>query len=551
TQSWGNTHTHSTRRNMLTEQQPGLSVDDAFEFACRLRADPMLMNDPGEAVEHSDAPWPFKVYEGGERLQLAGAGPWWLESHAGESDDLVTRLGALLFKTVACSRVRFQPGGTMLSSPQHPELVWPTSRLSVRRPVPSGGAMYPTEVYVAAPLSLRGAPTFYHYDPARHELTNLAYQRVTASLRKALNLVDDAPLSPLALILTHRFSKNLHKYKNFAYRLGAVDVGVVLGRFVTCGRELSHDVKVHVDFDDAVLNAMCGISGYDDESAYAVILLGEPQAVPSVEIDLSFATPRLIERGVPAHPSSLFVAMHAAACRHPSDLQFKRKCSPHELDKSDDLPVPLHLDPLPAPGPDVTSNNKALMCRTSNGSWFTGATLATDVLATVLYRTYEAVTTLRAICGDGDLPVVRLYCAVDRVDQIEPGWYRYLPDRHSLALVGRATSPATELQSALYAATVDVERSAFSLHVATVIDFRSDPRGVRAYRVQQFLVGAAIEAATRWSAAMGIGSHPLHGFDARRVDKCYGLSGDAFGVQAQVSIGSARASGSLEGSVIA
>jgi hypothetical protein len=157
------------------------------------------------------------------------------------------------------------------------------------------------------------------------------------------------------------------------------------------------------------------------------------------------------------------------------------------------------------------------------------------------------------VSRDRGLPVVRLYCAVDRVDQIEPGWYRYLPGRHALTLVGagRAVSPAIELQAALYAATLDVERSAFSLHVATVIDFRSDPRGVRAYRVQQLLVGTAVEAATRWSAAMGIGSHPLHGFDARRVDGQYGLIGEPFGVQAQVSIGKARSSGALEGSVIA
>ncbi|HEU4766847.1 MAG TPA: SagB family peptide dehydrogenase, partial [Pyrinomonadaceae bacterium] len=244
---------------MLTEQQAGFTVDDAFEFACRLRADPMQMNDPDEPVEPSDAPWSVKVYEGGDRLPLAGAGPWWLRSP--ETDELMTQLGALLFKTVGCSRVRWQPGGTVLSSPQHPELVWPKSQLSLRRPVPSGGAMYPTEVYVAAPLPQPAGPTVYHYDPARHELTNLGQRSVAASLRKALGLADDAPLNPFALVLTHRFGKNLHKYKNFAYRLGAVDVGVVLGRFVSCAGEVFRDIRVQVDFDDAVLNGMCGLDG--------------------------------------------------------------------------------------------------------------------------------------------------------------------------------------------------------------------------------------------------------------------------------------------------
>ena len=36
---------------MLTGQQSGFTVEDAFEFACKLRADPMGMNDPGEPVQ--------------------------------------------------------------------------------------------------------------------------------------------------------------------------------------------------------------------------------------------------------------------------------------------------------------------------------------------------------------------------------------------------------------------------------------------------------------------------------------------------------------------
>ncbi|HEU4711114.1 MAG TPA: SagB family peptide dehydrogenase [Pyrinomonadaceae bacterium] len=537
---------------MLTAQQPGLSVDDAFEFACKLRADPMGMNDPSEPIERSDATGPVKVYEGGDRVTLTGAGPWWLQSQTEQSTDLMARLGALLFKSVGCSRVRWQAGGTVLSSPQHPELVWPRSQLSVRRPVPSGGAMYPTEVYVAAPLSTPAGPTVYHYDPARHELTNLVQPRVATSLRSALGMADDAPLSPFALVLTHRFGKNLHKYRNFAYRLGAVDVGVVLGRFVACSSEGFNGVKVHVDFDDAILNDLCRINGLD-ESAYAVILLGEPQ--PVTPVDGQCCTPplpRMLDRGIPPKPSSLFAAMHTAACRR-QRLDGKLVDPEAEETLDENLPSQTDLTYLPQDREDLHVDNKALFCRTSNGSWFTGETLEPDVLATVLRRTHEAITTLKIASRDRGLPVVRLYCSVERVAQIDPGWYRYLPGKHALALVGagRTVSPAAELQAALYAATVDVERSAFSLHVATVIDFRADPRGVRAYRVQQLLVGAAIEAATRWSAAMGIGSHPLHGFDARRVDGQYGLIGNPFGVQAQVSIGKARWSGALEGSVIA
>jgi SagB-type dehydrogenase family enzyme len=532
------------------------SIDDAFSFACRLRGHPAGMNDSILPDERSDPTWQVKVYDGGCRLPLGGALPWWMQTSAArEEGNQMLRLGSLLFDAVGVSRVRWNLGGAVLSSPQHPELVWRGAQLSARRPVPSGGAMYPTEVYVAAVASASpvGASVF-HYDPARHELTDLAHPCPATALRAALGLGHDAPLSPLALILTHRFCKNLYKYRNFAYRLGAVDVGVVLGRLFAYGLRSFGRAEVYVDFDDAALNAMCGLDG-EGESAYAVILLGEPQSATHAAAELGLPSPPpVLERGHPARASNLFAAMHAAACRAPMPSSIREETTAPQtegLTENDLLP---HKEavPLPAPRSEITVERRELLCRTSNGAWFTGEPVGSDVLATVLCRTYEAIAEILKACPDASLPAVNMYCAVDNVAGVRAGWYRYAPDSHELVSVGagQVASPAFELQQALYAATVDVERSAFSLHFATVVDFRSDRRGVRAYRVQQLFVGVAIDAATRWSTAMGAGSHPLHGFNAHRVDHFYGLTGTPFGVQAQVSIGNVRPTGILEGSVV-
>jgi SagB-type dehydrogenase family enzyme len=537
----------------MVVEEACLSIDDAFAFACRLRGHPAGMNDSGVPDVRYDPTWQVKVYNGGRRLPLTGAFPWWMQTSPAPEGDPILRLGALLFDAVGVSRVRWNLGGAVLSSPQHPELVWRGTHLSTRRPVPSGGAMYPTEVYIAALASSIGASIF-HYDPARHELTDLAHPCPAGAVRAALGLGHNAPLSQLALILTHRFCKNLQKYRNFAYRLGAVDVGVVLGRLFACGLRAFGQAEVHVDFDDAALNAMCGLSG-QDESAYAVILLGEPQSAPCPGAEPGLPSPPpVLERGNPARPSSLFAAMHVAACRIPKSLSAREETpalqaqGPPENNMLPDQQVV----PLPVPRSEAIVERRELLCRTSNGAWFTGSPVNSDVLATVLQRTYEDVAKLVKACPDGNLPVVALYCAVDNVVGIPSGWYRYEPNSHTLVPTGAGytVSPAVELQQALYAATVDLERSAFSLHFATVVDFRSDRRGVRAYRVQQLFVGAAIDAATRWSTAMGAGSHPLHGFDAHRVDNLYGLTGTRFGVQAQVSIGNVRPAGILEGSVV-
>ncbi|MEU6714632.1 nitroreductase family protein [Nonomuraea sp. NPDC046802] len=464
------------------------TVDEAHEHLTALLRDPTSVNPPDWRIDWADGPWPIKAYAGGERVPL---GPG--------------RLSRLLNLSLAVTRVRFAPGG-LAPTPSGRSAAPQGPRLVMRRPIPSGGSMYPTECYV-----LESGSRAWHYDPYRHELTGLARPEAATALRRSLGLDERALLPVTVLVLTSRFWKNFYKYGEFAHRLGTIDAGVALGRLVRLGRAEYGAVDVRTEFADDVLDEGLGLDGRD-ESAYAVIGLGPALASSGAAVN-GERPPVLIERSRRIKRSPVFEAIQTAARRAepPSPRQFSQES----------------VDPGAAPPPDD------MVRRTSNGSLFNGRTAGRAALLSVLRQAEQALEELRAV---GDVPgLVSLHCAVRAVEEVTPGWYHYRQGRLTLAEVG---DPARELQRALFADNVNIELAAFTVHLAAPGDLRP-LGGARVHRQTQLGVGVGIEALTLAATSAGLGSHTLLGFDVTRVAGHYDLP-DGRAVQAQVCVGPVR-----------
>ncbi len=513
-----------------------LDLERADAFAARLRGRPETVNDPPD--RRVVAPAAARVAATKDRMParvpLPGTLPWWCANVSAEPANDVARLGRLLAGSLGITRVCWQPGGTVLSSPQRPSRRWPDDRLVARRPVPSGGAMYPWESYVAADAG-RGA-AMYRYDPLRHELAPVFSGCPGCAIRRAIGRPLGAPLPRYAIVLTHRFAKNAGKYGNFAYRLGAVDVGVALGRLLAhLPGAFREPMSLHLDFDDELVNALCGVR-WTEESAYALVLFGPP-GEPCAGICPGPA--RGASSGsADATVSELFLAMHAGAMRGATAEQ---PAPPGVVGDGEPIAIPR------AARNGRVTGDEAEWRRRSNGAAFTGASSSGGALAAVLEAAHGEVRNAGRVLGAAAAPAVRVLCAINAVDGIARGWYVY--DGHRRALLRASPGdddPGLAMQRALRLANVDAERAAFAVHLAVRIELPS----VRAYRVRRIFVGIAVDAIVRRCSRLALGSHPLLGFDAAEMDKRYGLAGGAFGVEAQVLVGAARPNGALEGTVI-
>lgn len=466
-----------------------------------LRRDPQGANQPDWQVDWADGPWPVKVYSGGVRTPLGR----------------VAALDRLLLHTFGMTAVRFDPSGRLPATSGHPAPAHPGDRYVLRRPIPSGGAMYPTEAYVVDTAANRA----FHYDPYRHELVDLRHAAPRAALRAAFGLSDDAPLPAAVLLLANRFWKNAYKYGEFAARLGAVDTGVALGRAVRLAEAGYGRAAVRVDFADAALENLLGLDGRE-EVVFAGLELGCARPCPAQLAVANGAPPPMLERSRHVRRLPRLDALQAAAreATAPQTTSPKTTVDPGP-------PVPAVRGPLDLLDPAT------MVRRGSHGRRFSGAAVPPADAEAVLLHTAEAVARLSAASGGrlgGDLGVC---CAVQRVDGVEPGWYRF---DGTLTRVG-AGDPGPVVQRALFTESLNAELAAFTVHVSGPVHVT----GARNYRAGQLGVGAAVEAVSLAATAVGLSGHAVLGFAVAPVDRAYGLPG-GHGVHAQVCVGAVHPS---------
>ncbi|MFV2128143.1 hypothetical protein ACFHWS_26995 [Micromonospora sp. LOL_013] len=466
------------------------SPDRITEYLRRLREDPQSVNAPDWRVDYPDGPWPVKVHQGGTRVSPEGP------------------LARVLGGSVAVTAVR-------------------GPRTTMRRAVPSGGAMHPTEVYVLCAHTDR----LWHVDPYRMELLALPADRPSRLLRVGLRLAPGAALPPVVLVLTSRFWKNFYKYGNFSFRLGAVDAGVVLGRVLRLAEAEFGTALVRTDFVDATVNAALGLDGRD-ESVYAVVGCGPVEADGAAgRVDPApIEAPSVLERSRRVKRSLMFDFVQASAQVLPPD--------PVAFRAAPEVASRVGAVALPAAAPVDLNDLRVIVRRRSGGRAFTGHPVDPATLSTVLRHAEAAGAQLRDR-ADPAVPDIRLFVAVHRVRGVPTGWYAYRPDL--LAPAGRGPDPGLgpRLQAALFGSGVNAELAAFTVHV--VASPRQGCRSARHYRTQQLAVGVAIEATVLVATAVDLGNHPFLGFDAGAVDAAYGLDGQDSGAQAQICVGAVHA----------
>ncbi|KOX34208.1 hypothetical protein ADK67_04550 [Saccharothrix sp. NRRL B-16348] len=380
---------------------------------------------------------------------------------------------------------------------------WTHRGVRLKRPAPSGGALYPIEAYVAL-----GEPAgLYHYDAAHHALDLIRPGDHRPLLHASLTRVS-AGVPDVVVVLAAVFWRNGFKYREFAYRLQCQEVGVLSAQALALGESLGLDTAVHLRFDDAACQWLLGLDP-TREGVLAAFTCASGRAVP------------------PGPPPRL----PAAAEEHPPPSVVDRLPCLTALHAASAAPLPgvLPLPPPPSPGEVVrlpaaraVRVADAVPLRCSPEAGFLPRHITAETLATVL--AHAAAGYPGDLPGCHDAPVT---CAphvlVRRVTGVPAGAYRY--DRLTCALVA-ADGAGDVLAGPLRPNT----RLALPEAAAVVVPVGDQTTGSatfgdRWYRLQQAEAGLVVHRAALAAAACGLTARIHSDGTNPTTDAVLGLTG--------------------------
>jgi SagB-type dehydrogenase family enzyme len=369
---------------------------------------PYSVRTSGHTLDWEIKPFPFKVYTDVPALTLSReidvlARPTLdvLDSPSPPAGRLtLDALTALLYYSAGVTRKRTYPGGG--------EVLF--------RAAASTGALYQTELYVAAGDVEGLAPGLYHFCPGDFTLRRLREADVRAPLAAAAAEPSVARRAA-TLIVSAIYWRNTWKYQARGYRHLFWDSGTMLANTLAAGDALGVAPRVITGFVDAEVNRCLGLDPLH-EAALELVALGPegapapvPEPLPALGHDVMPLSSTEVDYPLlrEIHGASALASAEAVAA-------WRRSAAvpPREPRGA--------IIGLPAPARDSRGLGETIQRRGSTRR-FAHDALTAEELATALWAAS------RPWPSDAPGGFVDLYVVVNAVDDVAPGAYAYWPGR--------------------------------------------------------------------------------------------------------------------------
>ena len=459
---------------MMGSAAPFGGLQDVLQVYLRAARTPPTFSSgpvPGGAVG--------KQYPGAPRVFLPTPSP---RPRLQTTCDL-RQLSDLLALSFGVSRLRHSPGSVARSAP------------GLLRAVASGGALYPSELYLLHRGIAGLEDGLSHYDPIHHQLERLRSERSDGPSQESAG--------QLWLLLTSATWKTAYKYQAFSYRPLTLELGLLAEQVRTVG---------------TVLGARCSAHPFP-EAANDLLALTEGE-LPGMLLGLHWLPDREVERAATAGTFLRRLRLSAATggtgqpCPgvptlrdFPAAWHLQQAAALHSHSGDTGLPPPM------AAAGGITPLVRAMRSRRSCSQGFRAAPVPGGQLREVLQ------------CSSG-IDGVELLLVARKVIGLAPGTYRYDMNLRELLPTGIGHDSANLGPLLRGGAADNVEQSshpaAWVYPVVTLLP--ADQGRAGDYRRAQISAGRMLQRLQLACTLQGVDSHISLAYDVAVVQRGFDLN---------------------------
>ena len=152
------------------------------------------------------------------------------------------------------------------------------------RVVPSGGALYPLEIFFHSARIKGLRAGLYHYNPSESRVRLLREGDETRRIAKAMVQTEVALNAALIVFITAFFERSVFKYKDRGYRFVLLEAGHVAQNLNLVSNALGLGALNIGGFFDREIDDFLGLDGVTHSTIY-MVAIGKPAARPSASPD--------------------------------------------------------------------------------------------------------------------------------------------------------------------------------------------------------------------------------------------------------------------------
>ncbi|MEH7380369.1 SagB family peptide dehydrogenase [Bacillus sp. JJ1533] len=517
------------------------------EFLHNLHFDIDKVSPPDRVIDWEDSPLPYKLYRGLHDFPLSLDVPLKLDKQDVPSKPTHSRMGHFLWYVFGLSQI----SQSVFTTDDDVDLIQ-----SFRRYVPSGGALYPNELYIY--LKLEDLPVgVYHYDVALHRLELLREGNFDLYINQALGNRIDLSTCFGTVFISTMFWKNFFKYHNFSYRLQGLDTGVLIGQLLEVAKRFGFETGVYFQFLDKSINHLLGLSE-KEESVYAVIPLTVEATNWNMNQSNRFGNVNSVELASNLNEikENNYYLRSQRILEHPILTKLNEESF---IESTESITKIKPKRKMIGEGPKVSLPQvyrleydlaSVLQKRFSPDTDFTMGKVDQLELASLLQEATAAFAYRNDLDSElkGHEPRVALYGCFHNVEGIPDAAYFYDSAAHSLRQIEPGDHRLT-LQYGMSADNVNLIQVPLCFHVAGDKDHYKTSLGIRGYRIQQMEAGMLVQRLLLAASSIGWGGHPLLGFSASLSDQIYKMDSRNSTSLIQIPIGPYRPRPWLRGSL--